>query len=87
MKITDIKFRKIFDTEPLKAICSVTLEDSVVIHDVKLVKVNGKYIIVMPSRRRADGTFTDTVHPINSSTREMMENEIVSAYEALAYSE
>ncbi len=83
MKITDLRFRKIFDTEPLKAICSVTLDDSIAIHDVKLVKVNGKYITVMPSRKRSDGTFTDIVHPINTNTRVMLENEIVSAYKAL----
>ena len=81
MKITDIKFRKIFKTEPLKAICSVTVDDSLAIHDLKLVRASDKTILVMPSRKRADGNYTDIVHPINSQTRAMFETEIINAYE------
>ena len=29
MNITNIKFRRIFDTEPLKAVLSVTLDDAI----------------------------------------------------------
>ena len=81
MEITDIKFRKFFETEPLKAICSVTVDDSIAIHDLKLVRTAGKMILVMPSRKRSDGNYTDIVHPINSATRTMFETEIINAYE------
>ncbi|MBE6623390.1 MAG: septation protein SpoVG [Ruminococcaceae bacterium] len=81
MEITDIKFRKFFKTEPLKAICSVTVDDSLAIHDLKLVRASEKTILVMPSRKRADGNYTDIVHPINSSTRKMFETQIINAYE------
>ena len=80
MKITNVRFRKVFNTQPLKAILSVTLEESIAIHDIKLVEASGKMIVVMPSRRKHDGTFTDIVHPINSETRDMFDKKIIEAY-------
>jgi stage V sporulation protein G len=83
MQITDIKFRKIFETEPLVAICSITFDDSIVVHDLKLVKTGGKTMVAMPSRKRADGSFTDIVHPINSEMRNLIESEVLNAYNKL----
>ena len=80
MNITNIKFRRLFDTEPLKAVCSVTLDDSIAIHDIKLVSAKDKLFVVMPSKKRNDGTFSDIVHPINSSARMQMERDIIDAY-------
>ena len=80
MNITDIKFRRMFDTEPLKAICSVTLDDSIAIHDIKLVSAKDRLFVVMPSKKRSDGTFADIVHPINSKIRTQLEKDIIDAY-------
>lgn len=80
MTITNIKFRKLFETEPLKAICSVTLDDAIAIHDIKLVSANDRLFVVMPSKKRGDGTFSDIVHPINSDMRSRMETSIIDAY-------
>ena len=82
MNITNIKFRRIFDTEPLKAVLSVTLDDAIAIHDIKLVSANGKLFVVMPSKKRSDGTFSDIVHPINAQFRGVLESAVVEAYEA-----
>lgn len=81
MTITSIKFRKIFDTEPLKAVCSVTLDDALAIHDIKLVFANGKLFAVMPSKKRSDGSYSDIVHPINGEMRKLFESKIIEAYE------
>ena len=34
----------------------------------------------MPSRKNADGTYRDIVHPINSSFRNELENAVIDAY-------
>lgn len=80
MTVTNIKFRKLFDTEPLKAVCSVTLDDALAIHDIKLVAAKDKLFVVMPSKKRTDGGFSDIVHPINSDMRNRMEEAIIEAY-------
>ena len=37
MQITDIKVRKFFDEGPMKAIASVTFDDCLAVHDVKVI--------------------------------------------------
>lgn len=38
----------------------------------------------MPSRKAADGEYRDIAHPINSETRDMIQNVILAKYEATA---
>ena len=49
MKITDIKIRKFFDEGPMKAVVSVTLNDCLAVHDIKVIYARERYFIVMPS--------------------------------------
>jgi stage V sporulation protein G len=37
MEISDIKVRKTFDEGPLKAIVSVTFDNELAVHDVKII--------------------------------------------------
>ena len=81
MVITDIKVRKLFDDGPMKAIVSVTFDDQLVLHDIKVISVREKNFIVMPSRKKADGTYRDIVYPINAEFRGILEEEVLRAYE------
>ncbi len=89
MQITNVKVRKLFEDEgPMKAIVSVTFDNQLALHDIKVISAKEKLFVVMPSRKNPDGTFRDIVHPINSSFRTEMEEEIIEAYEkALAIAE
>ena len=80
MEITDIKIRKTFEEGPLKAILSVTFDDSLALHDVKIINADSRQFVVMPSRKNADGTYKDIVHPINSEFRKKLEDKLLSAY-------
>lgn len=82
MKITDIKIRKTFTEGPMKAVASVTFDHQIVVHDIKVIYAKEKYFIVMPSRKNADDTYRDIVHPINSEFRALLENAVKSAYDA-----
>ena len=82
MKITDIKIRKLFDDDsPMKAIASVTFDEQLALHDIKVIYARDKYFIVMPSRKNADGTYRDIVHPINAAFRAELENSVLEAYD------
>ena len=37
MEITDVKIRKTFDDQPLRAVMSITLDDCIAVHDVKII--------------------------------------------------
>ena len=81
MQITDIKIRKLFDDGPMKAVVSITLENAVAVHDVKVIYARDRYFIVMPSRKNPDGTYRDIVHPINAQFRSELESAVLAEYE------
>ena len=57
MVITDVKIRKIFDEGPMKAVVSVTFDNMLALHDVKVIYARDKFFVVMPSRKNPDGTY------------------------------
>lgn len=83
MKITDIRIRKIDGTGKMKAIVSVTFDDMFVIHDMKIIEGASGLFIAMPSRKTPSGEYKDIAHPINSDTREMIQQIILREYETM----
>jgi len=82
MKITNIKVRKLFDDGPMKAIVSVTFDDQLAVHDIKVINARDKHFIVMPSRKNPDDTYRDIVHPIHAQFRGELEEAVIEAYQA-----
>ena len=85
MTITDVWVRKITKEGKLKAIVSITLENEFVVHDIKVIEGEKGLFIAMPSKKSADGEFRDIAHPINSSTREKIQNIILERYLIIIY--
>lgn len=81
MKITDVRVRKITKEGKMKAIVSITLDDEFVVHDIKVIEGEKGLFIAMPSKKASDGEYRDIAHPINSSTRELIQNIILENYE------
>ena len=80
MQVTDIKIRKFFEEGPMKAVVSVTFDDCLAVHDIKVIYARDRYFIVMPSRKNPDGTYRDIVHPINAEFRAALEEAVIDAY-------
>lgn len=80
MIITDVKIRKTFEDRPMKAVASVTFDNELALHDVKVIYAREKYFVVMPSRKNPDGTYRDIVHPINAEARDRLEKAVTGAY-------
>lgn len=82
MQITDIKIRKIFTEGPMKAVVSVSFDDELVVHDIKIINPadSERFFCVMPSKKLADESFCDIAHPINSLFRRELEKAILEAY-------
>ena len=83
MQITDVRIRKISKEGKMKASVSITLDGEFVVHDIKVIEGEKGLFIAMPSRRAGDGEYRDIAHPINSQTREMIQNIILERYEAV----
>lgn len=81
MQITDVRVRKITKEGKMRAVVSITMDDEFVVHDIKVIEGEKGMFIAMPSKKTADGEYRDIAHPINSSTRELIQNIILDAYE------
>ena len=81
MKITDVRVRKIAKEGKMKAVVSITIDDEFVVHGIKVIDGEKGLFIAMPSKKATDGEYRDIAHPINSSTRESIQNIILEAFE------
>lgn len=81
VQITDVRIRKINTEGKMKAIVSVTFDDQFVVHDIKIIDGQNGLFIAMPSRKTPEGEFKDIAHPINSETRGLIQNAILTEYE------
>ena len=81
MEITDVKIRKIMTDGRLRAVVSVTIDDMLAVHDIKVVQGDERLFVAMPSRKDENGVFRDIVHPIAASARRLFEETILEAYE------
>lgn len=81
MNITDVRIRKMTTDGKMKAVVSITIDDVFVVHDIKIIDGDKGIFIAMPSRKSLDGEFRDVAHPINTETRNELQNIILSRYE------
>lgn len=88
MKITDVRLRKVNNQDTrMKALVSVTFDESFVIHDLRVIDGNNGLFVAMPSKRTPDGEFRDIAHPINSGMRQHVQEEVMRVYEETADAE
>ena len=81
MEITDVKIRKIMSEGRLRAVVSLTIDELIAVHDIKVVQGDERLFVAMPSRKDENGVFRDIVHPISPSARKLFEETILDAYE------
>lgn len=81
MNITDVRIRLVQkEDSKLKAVASITIDNALAIHDIKIVKGSEGCFVAMPSRKAQDGEYRDIVHPINGEARAELINAILDAY-------
>jgi stage V sporulation protein G len=78
--ITEVKVYPAKENGRLKAYATIVFENSFIVRDLKVIEGNKGYFVSMPSRRRKDGTFRDIVHPLNSDTRKLIEEQVIQEF-------
>ena len=81
MNITDVRVRKVTKEGKMKAVVSIMIDDEFVVHDIKVIEGEKGLFIAMPSRKATDGEYRDIAHPINSKTRNEIQDIILQKYE------
>lgn len=81
MQITDVRIRRVEKEGKMRAVVSITIDEEFVVHDIKVIEGEKGLFIAMPSRKAADGEYRDIAHPINSQTRENIQQLILDKYQ------
>jgi len=50
---------------------------------MKVINGNSGLFVAMPSRKKADGTYADIAHPLNSDMRKKMEELVIREYKTV----
>lgn len=80
MHISDIRIRKTYKESRLCALVSITVDQDLAVHDIKIIEGPDRLFVAMPSRKDESGIFRDIVHPITSDARKTIEDTILAAY-------
>ena len=80
MEITDVQVF-IVNEEKLKAYATITLENSFLVRDLKVIKGHSGLFVAMPAKKRKDGVFRDIAHPLNQQMRDEVETKVLRAFE------
>jgi stage V sporulation protein G len=79
MEITEVRVFPVSE-ERLKAYATITFDECFVVRDLKIIHGNTGLFVAMPSKKRKDGTFKDTAHPLNNATRRLIEERVLNEY-------
>lgn len=80
MEITEVRVFPV-NEDKLRAYVTITFDNCFVVRDLKIIQGTNGLFVAMPSKKRKDGTFKDTAHPLNNETREMIESRVLQEYE------
>lgn len=81
MNITDIRLRVINNESKMKAVASITIDGCFAIHDIKVIDGDKGLFIAMPSKKDNDGTYRDVCHPVNTKTRQYIQDIVIQKYQ------
>ena len=80
MDVTEVRVFPV-EEERLKAYATITLDHCFLVRDLKIIQGNKGLFVAMPSKKRKDGTYQDTAHPLNRDTRRMIEDAVLGEYD------
>jgi len=79
MEVTEVRVFPV-EEDRLKAYVAITFDNCFVVRDLKVISGNNGLFVAMPSKKRKDGTYRDTAHPLNNETRQMIESRVLEEY-------
>jgi stage V sporulation protein G len=79
MEVTEVRIFPV-EEDRLKAYAAITFDHCFVVRDLKVIHGNNGLFVAMPSKKRKDGTYRDTAHPLNNETRHLIESRVLEEY-------
>jgi stage V sporulation protein G len=79
MEITDIAVVPV-DENKLRAYVNITIDGCFMIRGLKVIKGQNGLFVAMPNKKSKNGAFRDVAHPLDSTTRQMIEDSVLKKY-------
>lgn len=79
MRISECRV-KILDQAPMCAIASITLDNQFVVKGIRILEIQNRLMVCMPSRRGPDGEHRDVAHPVNARVRQLIDSCVLATY-------
>ena len=85
MIVTNVKIKKVDGDklDRLKAYVDITLDESLVIHGLKLMQGEQGLFVAMPSRKMRNEEYKDIVHPICPDLRNYITKVVEEKYNSI----
>lgn len=82
MKVTEVRISPAKGGK-IRAFASIVLDDCFIINDLRVIEGREKQLFIsMPARKARNGQMRDIAHPLNSETREAIEERVLEEYQA-----
>jgi len=82
MKVTEVRISPAKGGK-VRAFASVVFDDSFIVNDLRVIEGReGQVFVTMPGRKTRNGQMRDIAHPLNSDTREQIEQRVLEEYES-----
>lgn len=79
MNITNISIKPV-EMNKVKALASITFNDAFVVHGLRIVEGSNGLFVAMPSRKLPNGEHRDVAHPVDSKTRDTIQEAVLREY-------
>lgn len=67
----------------VRAFASVIFDDCFIVNDLRVIEGrDGQVFVTMPGRKTRNGQMRDIAHPLNSETRQLVEDKVLAEYES-----
>jgi stage V sporulation protein G len=78
MEITEVRV-SVSDDRNVKAYASITFDNILVVHGIKILDGKKGIFVAMPSKRAGE-KFKDLVHPLNTEFRKQIQDTVLAEY-------
>ena len=80
MQVTEVRIR-LAKEEFVKAYASICFDDCFLVHDIRVIQGPTGLFISFPNRTKSEGGQRDIAFPVNTETRNMIEQAVLAEYE------
>ena len=80
MKVTSVNLKRVEEKGAVKAYATIILDDSLAIHNIRVIEGKDKLFIAFPSHKDKNEVYHDYVHPIISDLRKKKKKAVLNKY-------